>query len=78
MPTKPTYGAFTTRRTGNGNRDFLRGLKEGEPTKITAGFNIASLRSDAPKLGRDLGCAFSFRTIDGEAWICRLKPEDAK
>ncbi len=77
MPTKPTYDTFTARGRG-GIRSFLRNLKEGVPTKPPADINIVSLKGDAPAVGKLLGCKFALRTIDGEMWVCRLKPEDAK
>lgn len=75
--TEPTYGMFTTRAAG-GVTDFIRNLTAGVPARVPEGFNINSVRSACRVMGKELGCQIAIRTIDGETWLCKLKPEDAQ
>ena len=77
--TEPTYEMFTQKsHSPSGARAWLRSLEPGVPQRIPEHLNARSLRSDAYNAARLLGFKIAIRTIDGETWLCKLKPEDAQ
>jgi hypothetical protein len=75
--TEPTYEMFA-KRSARGVKDFLRNLTVGVPEPVPEQFNVTSVRSACPVIGKELGCKIALRAVDGQMWACRLKPEDVK
>lgn len=79
MSDKPAYEIFSRphERSSTGLAPWMRSLKEGDPQRIPVEFmsrtNWTSAMYRASKVA---GFKVSIRTIDGEKWICRMKPQD--
>ena len=79
--TEPTYEMFAHRGKVGGLATFVRSLREGEPQILPEEFRhkpLSSFSSQIKRTADAAGFKVAARTIDGELWACRLKPEDAQ